>query len=183
MTDTEQWPRIDFRPIQTRKNGIVMHPEKRDRIRTYRKNYYQKNKKRLNEYGKAYREIEKDYYKNHRKEAREYRLKKLYGLTPEQFGLLLKRQKESCAICKTKIWGRQGPHIDHDHISGKVRGILCGFCNTALGLIKENEQTARRMASYIKAYSIVEYSNNRAKNNQFQEIKNKPQKVLTSVLT
>ena len=59
-------------------------------------------------------------------------LKKRYGLTLEQYNNMLLKQKYRCAICKerTKL------HIDHDHKTRKVRGLLCFRCNVGIGHLK-----------------------------------------------
>jgi len=68
---------------------------------------------------------------------RKYRLKKL-GFTPEIFNEMLQAQKNCCALCETNIPG--GPRgvwaADHDHNTGKPRGLLCMSCNTTLGHIE-----------------------------------------------
>ena len=74
-----------------------------------------------------------------------------YGLTPKQVDELLARQSGRCAICPTtepagrhKKWA-----IDHCHISGKVRGLLCHHCNTALGGFKDNPLLLQKAISYL----------------------------------
>lgn len=78
---------------------------------------------------------------------RRYALKK-YGLTPEDYDAMLERQSGRCAICASpdphSRWGRF--HIDHDHETGRVRGLLCHPCNLHLGLV---EARLPQMASYL----------------------------------
>jgi hypothetical protein len=74
-------------------------------------------------------------------------LKKKYGMTPEQFNEMFEKQGRVCALCRTDEHGRGGVHkesrwnVDHDHETGKIRGILCHHCNVSLGhferLVKE----------------------------------------------
>ena len=47
------------------------------------------------------------------------------------------------------------PHVDHDHITGKVRGLLCGSCNRALGLIKDNLETLVRLQKYLEKSNVT----------------------------
>lgn len=68
-----------------------------------------------------------------------------YGLTPEAFSALLTRQNGECACCGTDEPLGKGWSVDHCHVSGKVRWILCNNCNAALGLIGENAATAKRL--------------------------------------
>jgi hypothetical protein len=65
----------------------------------------------------------------------------MYGVTWEEYEALLTKQEHCCAICKrppsgTKVNSRL--HVDHDHRTGKVRGLLCHSCNLVLGLMKES---------------------------------------------
>lgn len=55
-----------------------------------------------------------------------------YDITWEQYFKLKTYQKRSCAICKTPFSEKSRVNVDHDHISGKVRGLLCGHCNRRL---------------------------------------------------
>lgn len=67
-----------------------------------------------------------------------------YGVTPEMFEAMLEEQDNACAICLEPFGQYQKaerdrtPHVDHDHESGKVRGLLCGTCNKGLGQFKDN---------------------------------------------
>lgn len=74
-----------------------------------------------------------------------------YGLTQADFDALLASQGGVCAICKGD---RNGPgarfHVDHCHNSDKVRGLLCGRCNTAIGLLQDNPEIADAAAAYLR---------------------------------
>jgi len=83
------------------------------------------------------------YWKN-------FRLKKSYGITIEQFDEMLERQKGLCPICKI----RPATHLDHDHSTGRVRNILCHKCNVALSFLNEDPDIALRAAEYIKFWRI-----------------------------
>ncbi len=94
------------------------------------------------------------YYASHKKESaarkRAWKLKVQYGLTPEAFDTLLRDQGGLCAVCRTSNWGHDGPMVDHDHTSGKVRGILCLGCNSAEGHLKSDPVRARALADYME---------------------------------
>jgi hypothetical protein len=66
-------------------------------------------------------------------QQRTHILKHRYGLTVEQWDQMLIEQSGLCALCDEQM---QNPHIDHSHISGKVRGLLCLRCNTMLGHVE-----------------------------------------------
>lgn len=70
-----------------------------------------------------------------------------YSLSPEDFDDLLTNQDNNCKICSIGI--RDNPHIDHDHDTGKVRGLLCGNCNTGIGLLKEDVNILLSAIDYL----------------------------------
>lgn len=77
-----------------------------------------------------------------------------YDLTPEQYDEMSAAQGHVCAACGEPERGRNqfGPislAVDHDHDSGAVRGLLCGDCNRALGLLKDSKDRALSLADYI----------------------------------
>jgi predicted nucleic acid-binding Zn ribbon protein len=71
-----------------------------------------------------------------------------YGLSPVELRTLLD-QHNVCAICRTANWGRKGPQVDHDHATGKVRGVLCGNCNNGLGRFRDDPAILRAAAEYV----------------------------------
>lgn len=91
------------------------------------------------------------------------KLKRLYGITVDQYESILNDQNQVCAICQSKnSYSRKykliGPEktkfsVDHCHVTGKVRGLLCSRCNRALGLIGDNAESAQRMSEYLKKHS------------------------------
>jgi hypothetical protein len=67
---------------------------------------------------------------------------------------LLEEQGGKCAVCgKLNNEGRRRLAVDHDHKTGKVRGLLCGNCNTALGLVKEDPEILSLLADYLRKRS------------------------------
>lgn len=80
---------------------------------------------------------------------RRHALKK-YGITPGDYDQLLAEQDGVCAICAQpeSIEGRVLA-VDHDHQSGAVRGLLCGRCNRAIGLLLDDPELLTRAANYL----------------------------------
>lgn len=74
------------------------------------------------------------------------RIIKVYGLHPEQYRDLLARQGGACASCEEPS---ADMHIDHCHASGVVRGILCGACNLAAGLVLDSPERALALRDYL----------------------------------
>jgi len=82
--------------------------------------------------------------------TRRCRLKRVYGITLEQYDFLLEKQKGCCAICdrhesqfKTRLV------IDHNHKTGRIRGLLCNYCNHRLIGRHTDGNLLRRMADYV----------------------------------
>jgi hypothetical protein len=60
-----------------------------------------------------------------------------YGITADDFKQMFETQQGKCAICNEEPKTKRGLHVDHDHETGKVRGLLCHGCNVALGSFKD----------------------------------------------
>lgn len=73
-------------------------------------------------------------------------LKKL-GLSWDDFERLLKEQEDRCFVCKREDVVLC---IDHDHVTGKVRGLLCHNCNLGVGNFKDNPDFLRKAANYLE---------------------------------
>lgn len=80
------------------------------------------------------------------KTTRRNKLRREYGLTLEQFDAMLTAQAGLCAICQREM---TPPHVDHDHSTGVVRGLLCQPCNTALGLFQDDPEILATAAAYL----------------------------------
>ena len=80
---------------------------------------------------------------------RRVRLKHYYGLTPEQYDVMLQKQDGKCAICRSPA-GESRLHVDHDHKTGAVRGLLCRTCNVALGHFNDSILTLRSAIEYLE---------------------------------
>jgi hypothetical protein len=82
------------------------------------------------------------------------RLKSVYGLTFEEFVLMFSMQDGRCLICGRVFAGQFDPflHVDHDHATGRVRGLLCHVCNKALGAFGESPDRLRRAATYLEIW-------------------------------
>lgn len=82
-------------------------------------------------------------------------LKARYGLTEEAFEALLEQQGGVCALCRRlpepSSVGRPALVVDHDHATGRVRGLLCDSCNSALGKLGDDEAGLRRALEYVSS--------------------------------
>lgn len=87
--------------------------------------------------------------------TRKSHLKRHYNMSLIEYALRFKEQNECCAICNTHY--SLVPHkqlmVDHCHKSGKVRELLCDFCNTALGKFKDDPAILEKAAEYIRKHN------------------------------
>lgn len=95
------------------------------------------------------------YYRRNRaretKRGRDQKLWLNYGITREDYNLMLAAQNECCAICHTTEPRGQGVfHVDHDHATGHLRGLLCHHCNVMLGHGKDDPVLLRAAAEYLE---------------------------------
>lgn len=84
-----------------------------------------------------------------KQKARAQQLRWRYGLRKHEFTEILASQGGRCAICRATAPGSRDWHVDHDHVSGRVRGLLCSPCNTFIGLAKEDPDVLRQAAQYL----------------------------------
>lgn len=98
--------------------------------------------------------VHKDYQKTEK--SKKAKLKKLYGLTPENFYNMVKSQNGFCKICDNVLNPQIGDIcVDHCHITGFVRGILCRRCNTGLGMFKDNIKSLKNAIIYLEKNMMV----------------------------
>jgi hypothetical protein len=98
-----------------------------------------------------YRAKQQQYARSGQKAAwnRQSYLKRTYGITVEQYEEMLAVQGGVCMICKQPRPENRTLHVDHDHATGEIRGLLCFRCNNALGDFEEQYELFRRAADYL----------------------------------
>lgn len=128
------------------------YKENREKVLEFMKKYNISHKKEKREYEKKRyikeAEKQKNYSRNYRKEHPEWeknnQLKNKYGITLDSYNELLVKQNGVCAIClnreksKNKFGKVRNLYVDHNHETGKVRGLLCHNCNSMLGYSGDN---------------------------------------------
>lgn len=141
-------------------------------VKEYKKQYYLKNKEKFREYylnnrekiiAKANRwkennpERVKYYRKNNVDKYKNNQLKCKYKISLDDYNRMFAEQKGLCAICNNSelsIHNNTGKimrlAVDHDHKTGKVRGLLCGQCNQALGKFKDDSELILKAYNYLK---------------------------------
>ena len=96
---------------------------------------------------------EQDRHNADPSKRKEKALKANYGITLEDYNVMWAAQDECCAICKTQKTKGRGFHVDHDHATGKVRGILCNQCNLALGHFEDDTIRMLSAINYLKEHA------------------------------
>ncbi len=82
---------------------------------------------------------------------RKSHLKRSYGLTVEEYDAMLAQQNGVCAVCERPPTLGISLHVDHDHETGRIRGLLCFRCNNALGDLEDDPGLLRAAAHYLEA--------------------------------
>lgn len=87
--------------------------------------------------------------------------KRVFGIGLEDVKQILQIQNNCCALCEKELTLLQGRgfatavHVDHDHTTNKIRGVLCGNCNTALGKLGDSVESIEKVLSYLKGTLYV----------------------------
>ena len=187
---------------------IVQNPEEHEKkkigMKTYKKNHYHINlaaKKRQQEASKKSNAIRWAKETPEERELRFYKnwkcgLKKKYNFTPEQLQQMMDDQDNVCAICKDPLCQSKNKKlcVDHNHKTGRVRGILGQKCNSAIGMVRENPKILQSIIMYLFKHEMIELtdkfkSSKKHDHNSFEEflkdMKNdmkKYQSLLDSIL-
>lgn len=103
-------------------------------------------------YNKRQLELQKQAYARDPEKFKEKSFLRKHGITIAQKAEILVEQGGTCAACKTTDpgGGRNAWHLDHNHATGTIRGVLCHGCNLALGMVKDNPTTLRALAGYVE---------------------------------
>lgn len=117
-----------------------------------RKNYYKNREKIL--------KARSDKNKNNPEKLMATNLRKMYGITISDYEMMVEQQKNLCAICfqpETSIHPRTKEikklSVDHNHDTGKVRGLLCTRCNCMIGYARESEILLSKAIKYLRTYN------------------------------
>jgi hypothetical protein len=83
-----------------------------------------------------------------RRSAFRYKLKSLYGITEDDYAQMLVDQKMACAICRNPF--ERTPDVDHCHVTGRVRGLLCRACNRGIGWLESSPEISEAASAYLE---------------------------------
>lgn len=130
--------------IQKRRQSYYNHRQTSGFKKT-RQAWIENNRDKLSRYGLKY------YYADpvRAKEKREKAKLKQWGLSIDDYERLVKAQGGGCAICKKPCSSGRKLAVDHDHKTGRIRGLLCSNCNLGLGKFFDNKELLRKAISYL----------------------------------
>lgn len=136
---------------------IFSDEEIRERKRIRCKKYYYSHPETHNKWALSHpeekRKLRKNWFENHpgykAEHNRKYIRKNLYKISEEDYSNFVLVQEGKCAICGKDNRGR-ALCIDHNHVTAKVRGLLCHECNAALGFAYDDVNLLEKMITYLK---------------------------------
>ena len=102
----------------------------------------------------AHPEKKREYYERTKRAGRDRKLQQKFGITMEQYEMMLKTQGGMCAICVGRDRNKDLA-VDHCHNTNTVRGLLCGRCNPAIGYLQDDPNLARKAASYLEKHNGI----------------------------
>ena len=116
----------------------------KEKVSGYKKLYREKHSEEIKKYAKEHKEANPEYYRN-------YMLVYRFGITLEDYNNMFNIQKGCCAVCgKHQSELNRILAVDHDHDTGKVRGLLCMSCNTSIGKLGDSIESIEKVLSYLK---------------------------------
>jgi hypothetical protein len=134
------------------KKRFAENAEYREKIRAAWRRYREGHRDEINERRRLRRRTDEAFRDKDRKSKREWerrkRYREVYRLSLADYDALLQRQNGACAICKRS--GR-ALCVDHCHACGRVRGLLCGKCNSVLGFCADSRAHLLAAAAYLRA--------------------------------
>lgn len=116
----------------------------KERLKEYRKQHYKDNREVYIERVKKWTEENPEYRRNNL-------LKSTYGITLDDYNKMFNDQNGSCKTCFIHQSELKNPlFVDHCHTTGKIRGLLCYKCNSALGFANDDIQVLNNLIEYLK---------------------------------
>ena len=126
---------------QSRTRNAVYRAAHREELRVRARAYYLAHREQTLAHRRAWHAAHPEYQRGKNLQR--------YGISQDDFLALLEKQGGRCKICGTNEFNSQGPMVDHDHVIGHVRGILCHNCNRMLGNAKDLTSTLEAGADYL----------------------------------
>ena len=111
-------------------------------------NYHKKNKENPDFQKERYKRYKENYAHRDRDKVKNSWLKRRYGITLDDYNYMLQEQEGQCAICGKKQI--ESLYVDHSHITGEVRGLLCHKCNSVLGYVNDDVNILAKSINYLE---------------------------------
>ena len=145
----------------------------KDRAAEVGRNYRDANKERIAAQRRAYRqseegrkarqvwveenqdklrEIKREERRRNRDTRRDYDFRQKYGITLADYDTMFESQGGVCAICFQPPTGGRRMAVDHNHETGKIRGLLCHRCNLAIGNLRDDPEVIASAFAYVEAH-------------------------------
>lgn len=125
-------------------------PAQRAAKNAYMAEWRKRNPEKVNAWRKRFTDRNPDYMHRYREANRprtkDLRLQNKYGIDLETFESMVIAQNNLCALCDEPM---TPPNVDHCHLTGKVRGLLCTHCNRSIGSVAETPAMLQRLTAYL----------------------------------
>jgi hypothetical protein len=131
-------------PKKKREYSRKYNAAHREEVNERQRKYRAQNPEKARESNRKWRVADPEKV---RESIRKSHLKRKYGLTPEEYDAMVTVQLGLCAICER---GDEQLHVDHNHATGTVRGLLCHGCNKAVGFLHDSPDLLRKAANYLE---------------------------------
>lgn len=119
-------------------------------VKKSQKEYREKIQKKIKKYLEKCQKIKAKNSKKSNPTARNKALKRTYAMTLDDYDRMLSDQEGKCAICRVPQLTPRCFYVDHDHKTGKVRGLLCPKCNHALGCLEYINKYIDQIGNYLE---------------------------------
>lgn len=157
ITAAENYRKDNLEKIRARDRD--RYANDKEKFQAKAKRHYAKNAEQYKAANRANYQKKRDYYLayaktyalNNPEKIVNTKLKGSFGITLEQYNQILAIQNGVCAICRTATNGsRKRWAVEHDHASGRIRGLCCGACNSLLGFARDSRELLERAIAYLE---------------------------------
>jgi len=93
----------------------------------------------------------RDWYRRNPEKQRDIHYRRRYGISLEEYRAMYRAQAGQCAVC-ADVHSEGDLRVDHNHSSGRVRSLLCGKCNSGIGMFRERPELFLKAVEYLKAH-------------------------------
>ncbi len=154
MFDRKKWMKEYNKAYRLRPENLAKEKargktrKKIEQVKEHHKIYYSKEENIQHK-----RNHNKEYYQKNKIKFKDYNLRVKYGIDLKYFEEIRLAQDNKCAICNIELNPKShhvdSIHIDHNHTTKKVRGLLCSSCNVMLGYAKDNTTLLQKAIKYL----------------------------------